>query len=122
MYTDYMPKRLLIHAHLALDELETRYRRAKDPVVRRHGESIWPLAQGVAFAQVAAVTGYIVNWIRTTARRYNHQRPAGLEDRRHRNPRAVGLLSPAQRRALSATLEQPPPDGASGPAPKRPPG
>jgi hypothetical protein len=122
MYTDYVPKRLLIHAHLALDQLETRCRRAKDPVVRRHGQSIWPLAQGLAFAQVAAVTGYTVNWIRTTARRSDHQGPTGLEDRRHRNPRAVRLLSLAQRRALSATLEQPPPDGASGPAAKRPPG
>ena len=118
MYTDYMPKRLFIQAHLSEDELETRYRRAKDPVVRSHWQIIWLLAQGLASAQVAAVTGYTVNWIRTMARRYNQQGPAGLEDRRHRNPGAVGLLSPAQRQALSAALEQPPPDGGIWTGPK----
>jgi hypothetical protein len=117
-----MPKRLFIQAHLSEGELETRYRRANDPVVRSHWQIIWLLAQGLAYAQVAAVTGYTFNWIRTMARRDNQQGPAGLEDRRHRNPGAVGLLSPAQRQALSAALEQPPPDGASGPAPKRSPG
>jgi Winged helix-turn helix len=122
MYTDYMPKRLSIQAHLSVDELETRYRRAKEPVARSHWQIIWLLAQGLAFARVAAVTGYTVNWIRTMARRYNQQGPAGLADHRHHNPGAVGLLSPAQRQALSVALERPPPDGASGPAPKRRPG
>jgi transposase len=118
MYTDYMPKRLSIQAHLALDELESRYRRAKDPVARSHWQIIWLLAQGLASAQVADVTGYTINWVRTIARRYNQQGPAGLEDRRHHNPGAAGLLSLAQRRALSAALEQPPPDGGIWTGPK----
>jgi transposase len=118
MYNDYMPKRLTIQAHLALDELETRYRRAKDPVARSHWQIIWLLGQGLASARVAVVTGYTVNWIRTMARRYNQQGPAGLEDRRHHNPGAVGLLSRAQRTALTAALEQPPPDGGIWTGPK----
>ena len=60
---------------------------------------------------VAAVTSYTVNWIRIIARRYNQRGPAGLEDRRHRNPGATGLLSAGQRAALAAALEQSPPDG-----------
>jgi transposase len=111
MYNNCMPKRLSIQAHLSLHEVETRYRRTKDAVVRSHWQVIWLLAQGLASAQVAVVTGYTVNWIRTMARRYNQQGPAGLEDRRHRNPGATGLLSTTQRAALAAALEQPPPDG-----------
>jgi hypothetical protein len=60
-----MPIRLSIHAHLAVDELETRYRRAKDPVACSHWQVIWLLAQGRVSAQVAAVMGYTANWIRT---------------------------------------------------------
>ena len=111
MYTDYMPKRLSIQAHLALDELETRYRRDTEPVARSHWRISWLLAQGLASARVAAVSGDPVNGIGTMARRDNPQGPAGLEDRRYHPPGAAGLFSLAQRRALRAALEQPPPDG-----------
>jgi hypothetical protein len=117
-----MPKRLSIRAHLALEALEPRSRRADAPVARRHGQVIWRLAQGRAAAQVAAVTGDTVTWIRTMARGSTHPGPAGLEDRRHHHPGAVGRSSLAQRRALSAALEQPPPDGGRWTGPKRPPG
>jgi transposase len=113
-----MPKRLSIQAHLAVDELELQYRRAKDPAARSHWQIIWLLAQGLASAQVAVVTGYTVNWMRTLARRYNELGPAGLEDRRHRNPGATGLLSAAQRTSLATALEQPPPDGGAWTGPK----
>jgi transposase len=64
------------------------------------------------------VTGYTVNWIRTIARRYHQRGPAGLEDRRHRNPGATGLLSAEPRTALAAALQQPPPDGGVWTGPK----
>jgi transposase len=118
MYNDCMPKRLSIQAHLAVDALALHYRRAKDPVARSHWQVIWLLAQGLPSAQVAAVTGYTVNWIRTIARRYNQRGTAGLEDRRHRNPGATGLLSAAQRAALAAALQQPPADGGVWTGPK----
>ena len=108
-----MPKRLPIQTHLGVDELETHYRRAKDPVARSHWQVVWLLAQGLPAAQAAAVTGYTVNWVRTIARRYNQRGPTGLEDRRHRNPGATGLLSATQRAALAAALQQPPPDGGA---------
>jgi transposase len=98
--------------------LKTRYRTAKDPVVRSHWQVIWLLAQGWASAQVAAITGYTTNWVRTLARRYNQQGPAGLEDRRHHNPGAAGLLSAAQCAALVTALGKPPPDGGVWTGPK----
>jgi hypothetical protein len=118
MYNDAMPKSLSIQTPLPLDELETRYRRAKEPVARSHWQAIWLLAQGWASAQVAAVTGYSVNWVRTIARHYHQLGPAGLADRRHRNPGAAGRLSAAQRAALLTALEQPPPDGGVWTGPK----
>lgn len=113
-----MPTRLSIQAHLGVHELATHYRRAKDPVARSHWQVIWLLAQGRPSAQVAAVTGYTVNWVRTIARRYNQGGPAGLEDRRHRNPGASGLLSAVQRAALAAALTRPPPEGGVWTGPK----
>jgi transposase len=118
MYDDCMPKPLSIRAHLTLQELETGYRRAKDPVARCHWQMVWLLAQGLPSAPVAAVTGYTVNWIRLVARRYNQQGPAGLDDRRHRNPGAGGLLFAAQRTALAAALTQPPSNGGVWTGPK----
>jgi transposase len=106
-----MPKRLSIPTPLGVHALESHYRRAKEPVARSHWQVIWLLAQGRPSAQVAAVTGYTGNWIRTIARRYTQQGPAGLGDRRHCNPGAIGLLSTAQRAALAAALTRPPPDG-----------
>ncbi len=113
-----MPKRLAIQPHLTLGELERRYRTAKDPVTRSHWQMVWLLAQGLPSERVAAVTGYTANWVRTMAQRYNQHGPAGLGDRRHRNPGAVGLLSPAQRAALVTALEHPPPDGGRWTGPK----
>jgi hypothetical protein len=48
-----MPKRRSIQSHLAVDALESHYRRAKDPVARSHWQVIWLLAQGRTSAQVA---------------------------------------------------------------------
>jgi transposase len=113
-----MPTRLSIQAHLGVDEQGAHYRRAKDPVARSHWQVVWLLARGLPSAHVAAVTGYTVNWVRTTARQYNQRGPAGLEDRRHRNPGATGLLSATQRAALAAALQQPPADGGAWTGPK----
>ena len=118
MYNGYRPKRLSIQPHLALDELGRRYRTAKDPVARSHWQMVWLLAQGLPSERVAAVTGYTARWVRTLAQRYNRQGPAGLGDRRHRNPGAAGLLSPAQRAELAQALAQPPLDGGRWTGPK----
>jgi transposase len=113
-----MPKRLFLQPHLALDELERRYRTAKEPVGRSHWQMVWLLAQGQAAERVAAVTGYTANWVRTIAQRYNNHGPAGLGDRRHRNPGAAGLLSAAQQAELARVLEHPSPDGGIWTGPK----
>lgn len=43
-----MPRRITIEPHLSLEELERRYRQAKEPVRRTHYQIIWLLAFIVA--------------------------------------------------------------------------
>jgi transposase len=113
-----MTKRLSLQPHLALDELERRYRTAKDPVARSHWQMVWLLARGQAAERVAAVTGYTANWVRTIAQRYNRHGQPGLGDRRPRKPGAAGLLSAAQRAELARVIEHPSPDGGIWTGPK----
>jgi hypothetical protein len=70
-----MGKRLSIVAHRAVEDLEQRYRAARDGVTRSQWQIIWLLAGGATSQEVAAVTGYALPWIRALAQRYN---PRGL--------------------------------------------
>ncbi len=106
-----MPRRLTLQPHLSVAELESRYRKSKDPVERTHYQIVWLLAKGTSTEQVADVTGYCRDWIRQVARRYNKEGSAGLGDRRHENPGAEPLLSPQQQTELWEALQGPPPDG-----------
>jgi transposase len=104
-------RRLHLPPHLALDELERRYRRADDPVARSQWQMLWLLSGGMPTAEVARVTGYSVNWIREIARRYREDGPAGIGDRRRGNPGAALLLDAGQQERLRAALAGPAPDG-----------
>lgn len=104
-------RRLHIPPHLTLDELEQRYRRAKDPVARGQWQIVWLLSHGTPTAEVARVTGYSVNWVREIARRYREDGPSGIGDRRRRNPGAAPLLDAGQQEQLRAALGGPAPNG-----------
>ncbi|MCU0518928.1 MAG: helix-turn-helix domain-containing protein [Oscillatoria sp. Prado101] len=108
-----MPKRLSIETHLSLKELETRYRKAKDPVARSHWQIVWLLAQGKPTRAVVEATGYSATWVRKIAGRYNQYGPDGLGDRRHENPGGEPLLSEQQQQELLQALQGPAPDGGS---------
>ena len=45
--------------HLPLEELEGRYRAARDVTEARHLQAIWPLAQGRTFLEVAEVPAFV---------------------------------------------------------------
>lgn len=66
-----MNKRISLKAHLSGEQIETRYRKAKDAVERSHWQIIWLLAQGKTAQQIAEVTGYSYDWIRCIVHRYN---------------------------------------------------
>lgn len=113
-----MNKPIEIKAHLSIETLQTRYRKAKDPVERSHWHIVWLLAQGKTTKEIALVTGYCPPWIRTLAHRYNEQGPQGLGDRRHDNPGGTLILSPEQQAQLQQALEEPPADGGLWTGPK----
>lgn len=104
-------RQLHVPPHLTLDELEQRYRRARDPVARSQWQMVWLLSSGTPTAEVARVSRYSVNWVREIARRYREEGAAGIGDRRHGNPGAVPLLDAVQQERLRAVLGGPAPNG-----------
>lgn len=106
-----MPRKLVVADRLAVSELERRYRAARDPVARTHLQIVWLVAAGRTCAEAAAAAGYCVDWVRAVIKRYNAGGPEALGDRRHGNPGAKPLLSPAQQDELREALGGPAPDG-----------
>ena len=64
-----MARRIRLEPHLAVDELERRYRAAKEPHERSWWQILWLLAKGVTAWQIAASTGYSPYWIGQLAKR-----------------------------------------------------
>jgi transposase len=108
-----MPKTIKLEPHLDATELESRYRKARDPVLRSHYQILWLLSSGETTTRVMEVTGYSRGWIQRLARRYNSDGAQALGDARHGNPGAKdrALLSVEQQQELREALNKPPPDG-----------
>src|SRR5919199_709317 len=107
-----MPKIIKLEPHLGSEELEDRYRKARDPVERSHYQILWLISQGKTTTQVIEATGSSRGWIQQLARRYNAYGPDALGDRRHQNPgaRDRALLTTDQQEELREALTKPPPD------------
>src|SRR3954451_2425048 len=97
--------------HLSIAELEERFRTAKDPILARHVQVIWLLAQGHTSAEVSTVTSFVPRWIEQLRARYNAEGFAALGDLRRHNGRAPSLLKPDLLERLRVRLADPPPDG-----------
>jgi hypothetical protein len=78
-----MPKTIKLEPHLKPQQLENRYRKAHDPVLRSHHQILWLISLGNTTTQVMEVTGYSRGWIQQIAQRYNQEGPQALGDRRH---------------------------------------
>jgi transposase len=111
-----MPKRLELSPHTSTEELEHRYRKAKDPVERSHLQIVWLLGEGKTTREVCESTGYSPGWVRQIARRYNEWGVEGLGDRRHANPGAKdrALLDEAGEAELREALVEGPPASLGG--------
>ncbi len=94
--------------HLPVEELEARYRAARDATEARHFQAIWLLAQGRAFLDVAEVLAFAPRWVEELAARYNASGPEALGDRRRRNGRAASLLTQAVLSASAKRMQAPP--------------
>jgi len=111
-----MPRRLELLPHASTEELEHRYRKARDPVERSHHQIVWLLSEGRTTREVCEVTGYSAGWVRQIARRYNERGVEGLGDRRHANPGAKerALLDESGEEELREALMKPPPASVGG--------
>jgi transposase len=97
--------------HLSIAELEERFRTAKDPILARHAQVIWLLAQGHTTAQVSRVTSFVPRWIGQLLARFNAEGIPALGDLRRHNGRAASVLKPDLLERLRVRLADPPPDG-----------
>ena len=64
--------------HLPIEELEARYRAARDVTEARHLQAIWLLAQGRTVLEVAEVLAFVPRWVEQLGRRYNVSGPEAL--------------------------------------------
>ena len=107
-----MPRRIRLEPHVAVDELERRYRAAKEPHERSWWQILWLLARGQTATEVAESTGYSRYWIGQLARRYNEQGPAGMRNRQYTHSHRPHLLLSAEQLAeLAAAIRGPAPEG-----------
>ncbi len=113
-----MPRCLELVPHLAVENLEHRYRQSRDPVERTHWQMLWLVGQGHLCRAFARLVCYSEYWVRIIVHRYNADGPTGVGDRRHGNPGQTPLLSPALREELDQVLATEPPDGGLWTSPK----
>src|SRR5918911_4600671 len=97
--------------HLSVEDLEARYRSAREVTEARHFQAIWLLAQGRTVLEVGEVLAFAPRWVEELAARYNAQGPEALGDQRRRNGRAARLLRADVLAALAARLKAPPEEG-----------
>src|SRR5260370_38207010 len=76
-----MGRHIHLQPHLTVDDLERRYRAAKEPHERSWWQVLWLLAQGRTATELAGVAGYSAYWIGQIAKPYNERGPAGLPKR-----------------------------------------
>ncbi len=107
-----MPRHIRLEPHLAVDELERRYRAAKEPHERSWYQILWLLARSQTAREIAVSTGYSPYWIGQIAKRYNAEGPAGMTNRQSTHShRAAPLLSAAQVAELAEAVRGPAPEG-----------
>ncbi len=107
-----MGARLRLEPHLQVEELERRYRAAKEPHERSWWQILWLLSKGQTATAVSESTGYSRYWIGQLVRRYNREGPKAMRNRQYTHShRAQPLLSPEQLAELAEAVRGPAPEG-----------
>lgn len=78
-----MGRHIHLHPHLSVEELERRYRTAKEPNERTWWQILWLLAQGHTATELSGIIGYRAYWIGQIAKRYNAEGAKAMVNHRH---------------------------------------
>lgn len=110
-------RRITVEGYLSTEELQQHYRRSRHPSEKMHWQVLWLIAEGKGSEEVAAVTGYTINWVRELVVRYNRGGPDAVVDGRRGHSGRRPLLSVEQEQALQEALGGDAPSGGlwSGP-------
>jgi len=106
-----MKKALKVKSYLNFEELELRYRKARDSAERSQWQIVWLLSKGKTTKEISETTGFGLTWIRTVVHRYNEDGPTAIGDRRHNNAGAEPLLSKEIQEQLRSALQSYAPNG-----------
>lgn len=106
-----MKNYISLQSHVNVNDLKSRYLKARDPIEARQWHTLWLLAKGERVKSVAGITGYTEYWVRAIVRRYNKKGENAIGDSRHNNPGAKPFLSDTQKMELVEALKKPPVDG-----------
>src|SRR5918993_5208943 len=93
---------------LPVEELETRYRAARDATAARHCQAIRLPARGRTILEAAEVLAFVPRRVTRLAARYDARGPAALGDGRRRSGKAASLLTPDLLAALAERVTAPP--------------
>jgi transposase len=106
-----MARRIHLRTDISSDELERRYRAAKEPHERSWWQILWLLSRGQLAKDIAESTGYSRYWIGQIAKRYNAEGADGMHNRQYTHShRAQPLLSTEQLAELAAAVRGPAPE------------
>src|ERR671913_703979 len=103
---------------LPVEELETRYRAARDATAARHCQAIRLPARGRTILEAAEVLAFAPRRVTRLAARHDARGPAALGDGRRRDGKAASLLTPDLLAALAERVTAPPEDGGAWSGPK----
>jgi transposase len=107
-----MARRIHLRTDLSVDDLERRYRAAKEPHERSWWQILWLLARGQLAKDIAESTGYSRYWIGQIAKRYNAEGADGMHNRQYTHShRAQPLLNAEQLGELAQAVRGPAPEG-----------
>ena len=107
-----MARRIHLRTDLSADELERRYRAAKEPHERSWWQILWLLSRGQLAKDIAESTGYSRYWIGQIAKRYNAEGAEGMRNRQYTHShRGQPLLSAEQLAELAEAVRGPAPEG-----------
>jgi len=107
-----MARRIHLRSDISVEDLERRYRAAKEPHERSWWQILWLLSRGQLAKDIAESTGYSAYWIGQIAKRYNAEGAEGMRNRQYTHShRGQPLLSPALLAELAEAVRGPAPEG-----------